>query len=286
MEKEPNSVLLWSKEDQLGMKHIEFDSKIVEILFNSELLIVMLHTKTYVFKFPSLLCIDQIDTWYNAKGLGAVSTDDKPKNKLMILPHINIGEIILHFYWMGEVVEHTIAAHVTNLSALAVNSSGTLIASASKRGTIIRIFSADGGNCLQELRRGIGEATINDLVFHPSMNILAWGSNHGKVHLFEIKESVDKWVKSNDYGFDKNVLKNNVSSFSNRKSKFKFLKFLSDYFSSEWSVTKIKLAKGRKVLWFDPSEQTPDRLIWMNKDDLAKNISFYKFKFSIKNNFY
>ena len=207
MEKEPNSVVIWNKDDQLGVKHIEFESKVWEILFNNELLVIMLDTKTYVFKSPSLVCIDQINTWYNAKGLGATSTDDKPKNKLMVSPHVKIGEIILHFYWMGEIVENTIAAHITNLSALTVNPSGTLIASSSKRGTLIRVFSADGGNWLQELRRGLGEATINDLVFHPSMNILAWGSNHGKVHLFDIKDSVDKWVKSKDYGFDKNILK-------------------------------------------------------------------------------
>ena len=41
-----------------------------------------------------------------------------------------------------------IQAHETELGALSVNPDGTLIASASQRGTVIKIFSADGGETL------------------------------------------------------------------------------------------------------------------------------------------
>ena len=53
-----------------------------------------------------------------------------------------------------------IQAHETELGALSVNPDGTLIASASQRGTVIKIFSADGGETLQTLRRGSGNAII------------------------------------------------------------------------------------------------------------------------------
>lgn len=47
-----------------------------------------------------------------------------------------------------------IPAHDTEVGSLAVNPDGTLIASASNRGHIIKIYSSDGGNCVQELKRG------------------------------------------------------------------------------------------------------------------------------------
>jgi autophagy-related protein 18 len=42
-------------------------------------------------------------------------------------------------------IENTILAHESEVGALAVNSEGTLIATASTKGTIIRIFSSEEG---------------------------------------------------------------------------------------------------------------------------------------------
>jgi len=207
MKDEPKSILLWNRNDLIEKNWIDFESRIIDILFNNDFLVVILRWKTYVFRLPSLSWVDQIVTCNNAKGLGAISTGDKPKNKIIACPHPNLGEIMLHFYGMGEVVDHVIPAHFSELSALDVNPSGTLIASASRKGTLIRIFSADGGNWLQELRRGTSEATIYDLIFHPEKNILACNSSQGTIHLFDIKESISKLVKSNDYGCSKSIMK-------------------------------------------------------------------------------
>ena len=87
----------------------------------------------------------------------------------------------------GSPVE--INAHESDVGALAVNADGTLVASASTRGTIIRIFSAEDGKCLQELRRGSAKAFITSIVFHPTLHLIACTSNKSSIHLFEIKKS-------------------------------------------------------------------------------------------------
>ena len=51
-------------------------------------------------------------------------------------------------------IDLVIPAHDTEVGSLAVNPDGTLIASASNRGHIIKIYSSDGGACVQELKRG------------------------------------------------------------------------------------------------------------------------------------
>ena len=104
------------------------------------------------------------------------------------------------------------------MGALAVNAEGTLIATASTKGTIIRIFSSEEGVLLQELRRGSGKAFITSVTFHPSLNLIACTSNRSSIHLFEIKKSIEKCIETKQYGFSGGDVGKNPDG-ENKKSK-------------------------------------------------------------------
>ena len=53
--------------------------------------------------------------------------------------------ICLMFIVVDKSIDLNIPAHDTEVGSLAVNPDGTLIASASNRGHIIKIYSTDGG---------------------------------------------------------------------------------------------------------------------------------------------
>lgn len=53
-----------------------------------------------------------------------------------------------------------IAAHQNELGCLALNQQGTRIATASNKGTLIRVWDSSSKNLLVELRRGTDPATI------------------------------------------------------------------------------------------------------------------------------
>jgi WD40 repeat protein len=110
-----------------------------------------------------------------------------------------------------------IPAHDTEIGAIAVNVEGTLIASASERGHIIKIFSTDGGEVVQELKRGNSKAEINGILFHPTQYILACTSSKTSIHIFEIKKAVEKCIQTNQFGFSSGDLDKNVEA-KNTKS--------------------------------------------------------------------
>ena len=57
----------------------------------------------------------------------------------------HISFLIYYFIVVDKSIDLVIPAHDTEIGAMAVNPEGTLIASASSRGKIIKIYSTDGG---------------------------------------------------------------------------------------------------------------------------------------------
>lgn len=104
-------------------------------------------------------------------------------------------------YVVDKSIDLTIQAHDTEIGAMAVNPDGTLIASASERGHIIKIFSTDGGDVVQELKRGNSKAEIKSIIFHPTQYLLSCTSTKSSIHLFEIKKAVEKCIQTRQFGF-------------------------------------------------------------------------------------
>jgi WD40 repeat protein len=126
-----------------------------------------------------------------------------------------------------------------------------LIASASQKGTVIKIFSADGGELLQNLRRGSKGATITSIVFHPSLHIIACTSDRSSIHLFEIKKSIEKCIQLKQYGFTQGDKDKSKEQAENAKSSLSFLKVVSNFFEADLCLAKIKVEEKLKTIAFD-----------------------------------
>lgn len=87
-----------------------------------------------------------------------------------------------------------IQAHNSSIAALVFNSTGSLIATASEKGTVIRVFSTVNGEKLHEFRRGVKRlASICSLHFYESL-YLACASNTETIHVFRLDADSDKRV--------------------------------------------------------------------------------------------
>ena len=66
-----------------------------------------------------------------------------------------------------------IKAHDSDLAQIALNIDGSRIASASDKGTLIRVWDCHTGELIRELRRGVDRAEIYCLCFNPLSTFLA-----------------------------------------------------------------------------------------------------------------
>ena len=113
----------------------------------------------------------------------AVSSDSKVT--VLAYPDKTKGFVRVKSY--DKSMTTLINAHESAIACLALNSDGTLIATASDKGTLIRIYSAtDGSSILQEVRRGAEKAEIYSLAFDPLSKFLACSSDRGTVHIFSL----------------------------------------------------------------------------------------------------
>ncbi|XP_053143836.1 WD repeat domain phosphoinositide-interacting protein 1 isoform X1 [Hemicordylus capensis] len=168
-----------------------YSSTILSIQLNRQRLIVCLEESIYIHNIKDMKLLKTIlDTPPNATGLCALSINHS--NSYLAYPGSStVGEIVLYD---GNNLKDvcSIAAHDGPLAALAFNSTGSKLASASEKGTVIRVFSIPEGQKLYEFRRGMKRyVNISSLVFSMDSQFLCASSNTETVHIFKLEHLTD-----------------------------------------------------------------------------------------------
>jgi WD40 repeat protein len=149
---------------------------------------VVCEQKIYVFNFISFENIDTIDTYENQKGIIAVSPD--PKITVLAYPDKTKGYVRVKSY--DKAITALINAHESAIACLSLNNDGTLLATASDKGTLIRLFRTEDGSFLQEVRRGAEKAEIYSISFDPFSKFVACSSDRGTIHIFSLGTALKK----------------------------------------------------------------------------------------------
>jgi autophagy-related protein 18 len=95
------------------------------------------------------------------------------------------GEVLIYDATKMEAV-NVIEAHNSPLSCIALNNDGTLLATASEKGTIIRVFSIPDAQKLYQFRRGSIPARIFSMSFNSTSTLLSVSSATETVHIFRL----------------------------------------------------------------------------------------------------
>ncbi|XP_041737324.1 WD repeat domain phosphoinositide-interacting protein 1-like [Coregonus clupeaformis] len=165
-----------------------YSNHILSVRLNRQRLVVCLEESVYIHNIKDMKLLKTLlSTPSNPSGLCALSINHS--NSYLAYPGSStIGEIIV--YDANNLSTVTmIPAHDSPLAALTFNASGTKLASASERGTVIRVFSIPEGQRLFEFRRGMKRyVNISSLSFSPDAQFLCASSNTETVHIFKLEQ--------------------------------------------------------------------------------------------------
>jgi len=174
-----------------------YTSKILAVKMNRARLVVCLEESLFIHNIRDMKVLHTIrETPPNKHGLCALSTDSD--HCYLAYPgHSTVGELQI-FDALNLASTSMIPAHSGQLAAIQFSPSGTRIATASDKGTVIRVFSVTDGAKLYELRRGLKRtATIYSLSFSPCGLFLACSSNTETVHIFKLEETTPREASGN-----------------------------------------------------------------------------------------
>ncbi|KAJ1928319.1 Phosphatidylinositol 3,5-bisphosphate-binding protein [Tieghemiomyces parasiticus] len=212
----PNKVILWDDSKHEVKARLEFKSEVRAVRMRRDRIVVVLLTKVSVYSLsvvPQLL--HSFETVENEAGVVALSSDNQAS--ILAVPgrqdgYIQVIDLNSFFTPPTRSATETpragrlttparggsyaptmsanvsiITAHTTRLSCLAINAEGTKLASASEKGTLVRVFHAGSGKLLNELRRGVDRAEIYSIAFSHDSTRLCVSSDKGTIHIFNLE---------------------------------------------------------------------------------------------------
>jgi WD40 repeat protein len=220
--------------DRKVVLELTFSQPVLSVRLRYDRLIAVLRNQIHIFSFPNnpqKLCT--LGTRDNPKGLCEVCPS--MDNQLMVFPGQKCGSIQLIDLSMAECSQscspNNIAAHQSEVASIAVNQQGTLIATASKKGTLIRVFDTQTKRLTTELRRGADTAMLYCISFSADSSYLCASSDKGTVHIFAVKDTS-----------------------LNKRSTLKKVGLLGHYGESQWGLASFTVsAECACVCAFAPS---------------------------------
>lgn len=259
----PTKVVLWDDKDCRAIAELTFRTNVRTVKLRRDLVVVGVESKVFVYRFSDLALVDNNDTTSHELG-ELVSCSGGPERVVVASPGNVVGKLNIVFYDPSlvsstrslpeqpanrRIKTTTVMAHESALAVVALNFDGTRVATASVKGTLIRVFDTTTGDRLFELRRGAEKVDIYCIAFNVNSDWLAVSSDKGTIHVFSLRTS------------DMNK-KSSLSALST---------VLPSYFQSQWSFAQFRVPDYRTICCFGSD---PNTVICLCADG-----SYYRAKF-------
>jgi WD40 repeat protein len=194
----PNKVLIWDDHQKRPIGELAFKTPVRAVKLRNNRISVALEQKIYLYDIEDLHLLNCIETTPNPEGFLALSPSQDAT--VLACPGLHIGEVRVER--LDDKKIKTIKACTSPLAALTLSTCGKYLATASEKGTLIRVFSTIDAVKVREFRRGSDPARIYSLAFSrtsaatrgasPSLENsglpewLAVSSDKGTVHVFNL----------------------------------------------------------------------------------------------------
>ncbi|CEH16566.1 wd40 repeat-like protein [Ceraceosorus bombacis] len=178
-------------------------ARIYNISFNAlnrQRVVVVTETEIFIYSISTMRLLHTIETSPNPQAVCALTPCSEPCYLAYPSPvpsptspfannntstTSTPGDVLI-FDLTSLTVVNIIQAHKTPISCLAFNSTGTMLATASDKGTVVRVFSVPGAQKLYQFRRGSRPARIYNISFNAVSTLLCVSSDTETVHIFKL----------------------------------------------------------------------------------------------------
>ncbi|KAF2236004.1 putative phosphatidylinositol 3,5-bisphosphate-binding protein [Viridothelium virens] len=174
-----NKVIIWDDRKKTKVLTLEFRAAIQRVRISRTHIVVVLLNSVNLYKFST-----------TPEKLGAFETTNNPfglcclGKRLLCFPGRTPGHVQL-----VELASRNISilpAHSAPLRALDLSPDEAVCATASEKGTLLRVWSTANCSRLAELRRGVDPAAVFSLAISPNSTYLAVTSDKSTLHLFDL----------------------------------------------------------------------------------------------------
>ena len=234
----PNKVVLWDDLQGAAIAEFDFHAKVESVKMRRDTIMIIVKNKTFIYNFSDLKLVKSYDTSPNPNGLGELS---QGINIVVAILGIVPGTILIEDF--SNSTQRIINCHTNPISTFSLSLEGELVATASERGTLIRIWSTVGDKKVKELRRGLEVTRVTSISFNHDSTQIAVCSDKETCHIFNLQEP-------------------NVTS-----SLYYLTNYLPQYFSSEWSPLTFAVPSG-SIVHFAPDSS--DTLYLLTRDNIFK----------------
>lgn len=185
-------MIIWDDAKKKVAITLELKTIVLQVRLSKSRIIVALQNSIHVYAFSS-----------PANRLSVFETADNPLGlcclgaKIVAFPGRSHGKVQIVELETGNV--SIIPAHSSSLRAMDLSPDGSLLATASETGTLIRVFSAINCARIAELRRGVDPAFVFSVAFSPSNDKVAVTSDKSTLHIFDLPlqtEPTQAWSSS------------------------------------------------------------------------------------------
>lgn len=260
-----NKVIIWDDLKRKTSLSLSFMSPVLSVLLSRIRIVVVLLNQVVVYEFSApprkFAAYETSPNEYGIADLSAHSASssahpvgfdgklspaykDNPKSQILAFPGRTVGQIqLVDISPEGQEKNSVsiIKAHKSKIRCILLNRSGTLIASASETGTIIRVHSTSTTALLYEFRRGLDRAMITSMKFSHDDTNLAVLSDKNTLHVFTMGPRHDK-IAADPFG-GRSYVKDKPL---NRRHLFQRLPLpipIPNYFNSTWSFCSLNTNK-------------------------------------------
>lgn len=249
-----NQLIIWDDHQGKIISKLRFNENLMSVRLRDNKIIVLTRNKFYAFNMKTLVTIAIIKTYDNPLGIIATSNGDINNKLIVAFPYESQGHVFL-----GEITQKceklsVVQAHDSKIACISINKDGTLLATASDKGTLIRIFTTNDGQKFSEFRRGTKTVEMNCIAFDPNNKFIGCSSNVGTIHIFSIAAITKALDEKN------NKAKNEIEDEPKNSKSFLgkiggLLNIKNAYLESERSFAKFKVQEENSILGFG-SENT------------------------------